>query len=58
MISFRAITEDNFSDIVAMKRPENERFLASNALPLAQAWLCRDNGDVELRRVRTDEHNA
>lgn len=46
MINFRAITEDNFSCIINMKRPEDERFVSSNAYSLAQAWLYRDAGDV------------
>ena len=46
MISFRAITEDNFDAIIRMKRPDDEHFVASNAYSLAQAWLYRDAGDV------------
>ena len=46
MISFRKITEDNFDAIIAMKRPEGENFVASNAYSLAQAWLYREDGDV------------
>lgn len=46
MISFRRITEDNFEAIVQMKRPDNEKFVASNAYSLAQAWLYRDADDV------------
>ncbi|MGN1250170.1 MAG: GNAT family N-acetyltransferase [Candidatus Spyradocola sp.] len=55
MISFRAITENNFSDILSMKRPESERFVASNAVSLAQAWLYRDNGDVFPCAIYADE---
>lgn len=46
MINFRAITEDNFTTIVQMKRPADEGFVASNEYSLAQAWLYRDNNDV------------
>lgn len=46
MISFRKITEDNFAAIVQMKRPDNEKFVASNVYSLAQAWLYREAGDV------------
>lgn len=46
MIHFEAITEDNFSAVMQMKRPEGEHFVASNAYSLAQAWLYRDAGDV------------
>ena len=46
MIHFQAITEDNFDEIVHMKRPEGENFVASNAYSLAQAWLFREDGDV------------
>ena len=46
MIQFRAITEDNFDQIVQMKRPEGETFVAANVYSLAQAWLFRQAGDV------------
>ena len=46
MVNFRKITEENFDAIIKMKRPEDESFVASNAVSLAQAWLYRDNGDV------------
>lgn len=46
MINFRKITEDNFEDIINMKRPENEHFLATNVKSLAQAWLYKDDNDV------------
>ena len=46
MVSFRAITEDNFDAIINMKRPEGEDYVAPNAVSLAQAWLYRDAGDV------------
>lgn len=55
MISFRAITEDNFGTIIRMKRPENEGFVASNAYSLAQAWLYRDNNDVYPFAIYNDE---
>lgn len=46
MVTFKAITEDNFDAVMAMKRPAGEKFVASNAYSLAQAWLYRDAGDV------------
>ena len=46
MINFRKITEDNFEDIINMKRPENEHYLATNVKSLAQAWLYKDDNDV------------
>jgi len=46
MVEFRPITEENFPAIVNMKRPDGERFVASNEHSLAQAWLYRDAGDV------------
>ena len=45
-IHFRAIDEDNFDAIIAMKRPEGEHFLAPNSVSLAQCWLYRHDGDV------------
>ncbi|MDE6639402.1 MAG: GNAT family N-acetyltransferase [Acetatifactor sp.] len=46
MINFRKITEDNFAAIIQMKRPDDEKFVASNVYSLAQAWLYREAGDV------------
>lgn len=46
MINFRKITEENFETIISMKRPEGEKYVRSNAVSLAQAWLYRENGDV------------
>ena len=46
MVTLRAIIEDNFDDIIAMKRPEGEGFVAPNSVSLAQCWLYRNNGDV------------
>lgn len=45
-IHFQKITEDNFAAIVQMKRPDGEKFVASNTYSLAQAWLYREAGDV------------
>lgn len=55
MIEFRPITEENFSAVVNMKRPEEERFVASNERSLAQAWLYRDAGDVFPFAICADE---
>lgn len=46
MINFRGITEENFEEIIRMKRPSDEHFVASNAYSLAQAWLYREANDV------------
>ena len=46
MINFRKITEENFETIISMKRPEGEKYVRSNAVSLAQAWLYRENEDV------------
>lgn len=55
MVSLREITEDNFQAIIDMRRPEGERFVASNAYSLAQAWLYRENGDVFPYAIYSDE---
>ena len=55
MIQFKSITEENFSALMQMKRPEGERFVASNAYSLAQAWLYRDAGDVYPFAIYHDE---
>ena len=55
MITFRPITEDNFDAIIAMRRPEEENFVASNAESLAQCWLYRDNNDVFPFAIYADE---
>ena len=46
MITFRAITEDNFDAIIGMRNLDGERFVAPNSVSLAQCWLYRENGDV------------
>lgn len=55
MIQFKRITEENFSALMQMKRPEGERYVASNAYSLAQAWLYRDAGDVYPFAIYHDE---
>lgn len=55
MINFRKITEENFSAIIKMKRPQEEHFVASNAVSLAQAWLYRDNNDVYPFAIYSDD---
>ena len=55
MISFRAITEENFDAIIGMKNPDSERFVAPNSVSLAQCWLYRDSGDVFPAAIYTDD---
>lgn len=55
MINFREITEENFEDIISMKRPQEEQFVASNAISLAQAWLYRKNEDVYPFAIYDDD---
>ncbi len=55
MIRFRKITEENFAEIMQMKRPDDEKFVASNAYSLAQAWLYKDAGDVYPFAIYNDE---
>lgn len=55
MISLREINEDNFDDIIRMKRPPEEKYVASNSYSLAQAWLYRENGDVFPYAIYRDE---
>lgn len=55
MINFRKITEENFRSIIDMKRPENERYVAANAISLAQAWLYRENNDVYPFAIYNDD---
>lgn len=55
MVHFEAITEENFSAVMQMKRPPDEHFVASNAYSLAQAWLYRDAGDVYPFAVYDDD---
>ena len=55
MVHFKAITEDNFWAVVNMKRPDDEHYVASNALSLAQAWLYRDKGDVYPLAIYSDD---
>lgn len=55
MINFRKITEENFKAIINMKRPEEEHFVASNAVSLAQAWLYKDDNDVYPFAIYDDD---
>lgn len=55
MIQFKAITEDHFDDIIHMKRPDGEQFVAPNSISLAQAWLYRDAGDVHPFAICAEE---
>lgn len=55
MVHFKAITEENFRAIIDMKRPEDEHYVASNAVSLAQAWLYRGNGDVHPFAICADD---
>lgn len=55
MINFRPITEDNFEQIIKMKRPSDEHFVAPNAYSLAQAWLYRDANDVYPFAIYEDD---
>ena len=55
MINFRKIAEDNFDQIVGMKRPSGETFVASNAYSLAQAWLFREANDVYPFAIYNEE---
>lgn len=55
MISLKDITEDNFDAIIKMKRPDGEKWLASNAYSLAQAWLYRENNDVFPYAIYNDD---
>lgn len=55
MVHFEAITEENFDAVIAMRRPENEGFVAPNSVSLAQAWLYRDNHDVFPCAIYADD---
>jgi len=46
MIRFKEIDEGNFRAVVNMKMPEGQRFVAPNAVSLAQAWLFRNKAGV------------
>lgn len=56
MINFKAITEDNFDQIIQMKRPEGETFVAANVYSLAQAWLFRKADDVYPFAIYDDDN--
>ncbi len=55
MINFRKITEENFDEIIRMKRPDEEHYVASNAYSLAQAWLYREANDVYPFAIYNDD---
>ena len=55
MIQFKAITEDHFDDIINMKRPDGEQFVAPNSISLAQA--CYIATQVTCIRLRFVQRN-
>lgn len=55
MVNFRSITEDNFYQIIKMKRPDGEHYVASNAISLAECWLYRNNNDVYPFAIYDDD---
>lgn len=55
VIHLEEITEDNFEAVIAMKRPEDEHFVASNCYSLAQAWLYRNDNDVFPYAIYLDD---
>lgn len=55
MIEFRAITEENFDEVIEMRNADGERFVAPNSVSLAQCWLYRDNGDVFPAAIYADD---
>ena len=55
MIHFQKITEENFSAVVSMKRPEREHYVAANVYSLAQAWLYKDANDVYPFTIYDDD---
>lgn len=58
MISFRAIPEDNFDDVIAMKRPDNAvaRHVCDKLGFVPTGGV--NYGDVGPRRVPTPEDRA
>lgn len=51
MINFRKITEENFRSVVDMKRPENEGYVAANAISLASFCSTGEisNGEIVMK---------
>jgi diamine N-acetyltransferase len=39
MVNLKKITKDNFYQIIKIKMPEDQRFVAPNVYSLAEAWL-------------------
>lgn len=55
MLHFRPITEENFDALMAMKRPDGEDFVTSNAYSMAQAWLYRADNVVYPFAIHDDD---
>lgn len=53
-VQLRAVDHDNFYQVLELKRPEDEAFVAPNVLSLAEAWLYRDAGRVDPRAIYAD----
>lgn len=55
MVNFRKIDEENFTEIIQLKRPDHENLVAPVVYSLAQAWLYKDNNDVYPFAIYDDE---
>lgn len=55
MLHLEPIDAHNFYEILKLKRPENEGYVADNSISLAEAWLYRDDHTVEPRAIYYDD---
>ncbi|MCH4209962.1 GNAT family N-acetyltransferase [Bifidobacterium sp.] len=55
MLHLELIDAHNFYEILKLKRPANEEYVADNSVSLAEAWLYRDDHTVEPRAIYHDD---
>jgi diamine N-acetyltransferase len=54
-VQLRDIDESNFYQILAMRRPDGEGYVAPNSVSLAEAWLYRNEHTVVPLAVYEEE---
>ncbi|AKV55818.1 GCN5-like N-acetyltransferase [Bifidobacterium actinocoloniiforme DSM 22766] len=55
MVHLEEITKENFYQVIELKRPKEEPYVASNVLSLAEAWLYRNDGQVRPQAIYADD---
>jgi diamine N-acetyltransferase len=54
-VALREIDESNFYQVLALRRPEGEEYVAPNNVSLAEAWLYRDEDTINPQAIYDNE---